>query len=201
MTGLDKTFRRGFIKIGVGPVLLILLVVLPAPGQQLTARERVVMAMPELTLYANHAMVSGMLPETSVQAGAVVEVPIAETTTLAGVYVMPSLGNRVRQLEITPWLGSTQQILQAYRGQTVEFLNPIAGAANSVMYESGSLKTVQPIMVATSKGLQTIAFDQLRFPDIGLAVSPHLALTIENAGVLLGSSCLPCARTQLVGAL
>ena len=105
MTGLDKTFRRGFIKIGVGPVLLILLVVLPAPGQQLTARERVVMATPELTLYANHAMVSGMLPETSVQAGAVVEVPIAETTTLAGVYVMPSLGNRVRQLEITPWLG------------------------------------------------------------------------------------------------
>ena len=59
VTGLDKAFRRGFIKIGVGPVLLILLVVLPAPGQQLTARERVVLATPELTLYANHAMVSG----------------------------------------------------------------------------------------------------------------------------------------------
>ena len=186
MTGLDKAFRRGFIKIGVGPVLLILLVVLPAPAQQLTARERVVLATPELTLYANHAMVSGVLPETSVQAGAIVEVPIAETTTLAGVYVMPSPGNRVRQLEITPWLGSTQQILQAYRGQTVEFLSPMAGGANSVMYESGSLKTVQPIMVSTSKGVQTVAFDQLRFPDIGLAVSPHLALTIENAGSFSG---------------
>lgn len=85
MTGLDKASRRGFIKIGLGPVLLVLLVVLPAPEQQLQARERVVLVAPELTLYANHAMVRGVLPKTVVQAGAIVEVPVAETTTLAGV--------------------------------------------------------------------------------------------------------------------
>ena len=186
MTGLNKVFRLWLIKIGMGPVLLVLMVVLLAPGQQLEAKERVVLAMPELTLYANQGLVSGVLPKTAVQAGAIVEVPVAETTTLAGVYVMPAPGNRVRQLEITPWLGSTQQILQAYLGQTVEFLSPIAGGANSVTYQSGSLKTVQPILVSTSKGVQTVAFDQLRFPDIGLTVSPRLALTIENAGSFSG---------------
>ena len=186
MTGLNKVFRLWLIKIGMGPVLLVLMVVLLAPGQQLEAKERVVLAMPELTLYANQGLVSGVLPKTAVQAGAIVEVPVAETTTLAGVYVMPAPGNRVRQLQLTPWLGSPQQTLQAYLGQTVEFLSPIAGSANSMTYETGTLKTVQPILVSTSKGLQTVGFDQLRFPDIGLTVSPHLALTIENAGSFSG---------------
>ncbi|MBT7387799.1 MAG: hypothetical protein HN823_02625, partial [Gammaproteobacteria bacterium] len=95
MTGLNKVFRLWLIKIGMGPVLLVLMVVLLAPGQQLEAKERVVLAMPELTLYANQGLVSGVLPKTAVQAGAIVEVPVAETTTLAGVYVMPAPGNRV----------------------------------------------------------------------------------------------------------
>ncbi len=186
MAQLDKAFRRWFIKIGLSPALLVLLIVLPAPGQQLEASERIVLAAPELTLYASQGLVSGVLPKTSVQAGTIVEVPIAETTTLAGVYVMPNPGNRVRQLEITPWIGSPQQTLQAYLGQTVEFLSPIAGDTGSVEYEFGLLKAVQPILVSTAKGLQTVGFDQLRFPDIGLTVSPHLALTIENAGSFSG---------------
>ncbi|MDG1113126.1 MAG: hypothetical protein P8N63_05075 [Pseudomonadales bacterium] len=186
MRGLDKVFRRWLIKIEMGPVLLVLMAVLPAPGQQLEAREHIALATPELTLYASQGLVSGALPKTSVLAGAIIEVPVAETTTLAGVYVMPAPGNRVRQLQITPWLGSPQQTLQAYLGQTVEFLSPIAGDANSMTYETGTLKTIQPIMVSTSKGLQTVGFDQLRFPDIGLTASPHVALTIENAGSFSG---------------
>ena len=115
MTGLDTVFRRWVINFRAA---LVWLVVLSAPGQHLEARERVVLANPELTLYARQGLVSGVLPKTSVQAGGIVEVPIAETTTLAGVYVMPNAGNRVRQLEITPWLGAPQQTLQAYLGQT-----------------------------------------------------------------------------------
>ena len=53
-------------------------------------------------------------------------------------------------------------------------------------YASGLLKALQPILVSTSQGLQTVAFDQLRFPDIGLAVNPSLAVTIEDAGSFSG---------------
>ncbi len=182
MRRLDTVFRRWVINFRAA---LVWLVVLSAPGQHLEARERVVLANPELTLYARQGLVSGVLPKTSVQAGGIVEVPIAETTTLAGVYVMPNAGNRVRQLEITPWLGAPQQTLQAYLGQRVEFLSPV-GDTGAMRYASGLLKALQPILVSTSQGLQTVAFDQLRFPDIGLAVNPSLAVTIEDAGSFSG---------------
>jgi|TARA_B110000914_G_scaffold216442_1_gene221437 hypothetical protein len=183
---LKERVRPRLRKTAAVRVAMGLWMLLFASGQSLNASERLLLAAPKVTLYANQGLVSGVVPEVSVQSDDVITVAIPETVTLDGVYVMPKTGNRVRQMQITPWLGSAQQTLQAYLGQSIEFLAPSPGNVGPTTYQPGVLKTGQPILVSTSKGLQTVAFDQLRFPDIGLTVSPNLALTIENAGPFSG---------------